>query len=182
MPIDRVALAQLSSQDLNFRRRRRWKAAQVAEAQAAGKSLFDLLEAEYQKVIDDYKAKVVDGLTFQEMLELLTLATASFLDLSRYLAEADRDTLRGAVIQAATKFYNEVLAPIDIPSIPNWLENRIVDPLIGQAVPLLVASLVDALLKILPETTDHLGGPQDHPEPAEEPTDPVTTPAGWVPY
>ena len=75
------------------------------------------------------------------------------------------DELKEKVIEAAEKFYEEVIVPIDIPGVPNIIE-PLVDKAIGKALRPLIAGAVDGILKLY----DRLGWPAfgfgDKPEAA----------------
>jgi hypothetical protein len=107
----------------------------------------DELREELQKLIDEAKEALADKkLSWAEALSLITGAIAAFLSIARGLGNNTGDTdVREMIITAVSNFYENVIRPKDIPGLPNIIENTVVDPLLGKAIPTLVGLLYDTL-------------------------------------
>ena len=79
-----------------------------------------------KEIFDAYKASVADGkLTITEILTLMYNAAATIVRLIEQLGEngpKDGGSKKQLAIDALAKFYDEVVAPIDIKSVPNFIE------------------------------------------------------------
>lgn len=113
-------------------------------------SLYDQVKLAIETLKTQLVAAKADGrITVAEIFQLvgeavsLLVAAASTLSVSG----ADKKQL---VTDAAQKLYDEVIRPIDIPGIPNVIENTIVDPAIGKAIPYIVSGLIEVFVRRLP--------------------------------
>jgi len=107
----------------------------------------DLAQA-VDAVLSSYKASVADGrLTFQEMLTLVYNATATFVKLIESMDQRPGDTKKQIVLNAIDKFYDTVVAPIDIQGVPNILEGT-VDAVIKALILGLASAWIDAIVNI----------------------------------
>jgi hypothetical protein len=57
--------------------------------------------------------------------------------------------LRAQVLEAFAKFYDEVIAPIDLPDVPNFVERSVVDPVVKLLLLQYVAGVFDSLAGII---------------------------------
>lgn len=117
---------------------------------ATGSDLFVQVRDAVNAVIDHYKELVKDGLTFAEIWALVSKTTATVVA----LVEEAGPTLSGAdkkvvVMTALAEFYDEVIAPIDIPYVPHFIETRVVDPKLRTVFLGAVEGTVDALVAVL---------------------------------
>jgi len=140
-------------------------------------------KAAIDAVIADYKAKAKDGLTIPEIWELSSNALATFVSLAgklKTLSGADKKKL---VMDAAADFYDKVIAPIDIPRVPNFVEVTVVDPAVRQLWLMLADGAVEALVNIFNKSDGWFKEPAD--DGTWKPTTPTGNPAlppGFTPY
>lgn len=118
--------------------------------------LIDLYDR-IQSFIDDTRADILaaraDGkLTFSEGSQVVyrsarrLVAMAAALDVTG----AEKKKL---VMDAVDKIYAAVIAPIDLPWIPEPFESMAVDPLIGKVIHEIASGLVEEFVKELPKAT-----------------------------
>jgi hypothetical protein len=85
--------------------------------------LYDNLKNTIDDIIAHYKATISDGsLTFNEVSYLAFNAASSFVKLVDSTSRGDGDDKKALVLAAVSKFYDIVIAPIDIKMIPDQLE------------------------------------------------------------
>lgn len=98
----------------NFFKKRKLKEENMA--------IYDVLKAEVEKVIAEYKAAYADSkLTLAEVWGLFQSVIQVLVKLASEV-EASGDEKKEAVLAALDKFYDEVIAPIDIAVVPNFVE------------------------------------------------------------
>ena len=129
------------------------------------------------------KAATADGtVTASEVWSILTRGVASLIQLANTMGAYTGAEKKEAVIKAVQRLYDEVIAPLDIPGIPNFLENTIVDPLIGRAVPIVLSGIIDGLVSIFNKEGNWIPTVPEGPA-APAPSDPTPNlPEGWEPY
>jgi hypothetical protein len=100
-------------------------------------------------VTEQYKAAIKDGkLSFGEVLTLLYNAVATFVQLAeKLLPELKGPDKKAKVVKAVGDFYDQVLAPIDIAAIPNFLE-PMVDSAIRSLIMTIAAAAVDSTVNV----------------------------------
>lgn len=133
----------------------------------ANQDFFDAFDAAARTVIGHYKEAARDGLSVAEVWRLVSAAVASFLKLMDTLVVLGDADKKEAALQFAARLYDQVIAPLDIPRVPAFIENNFVDPAIRSLFLSLAAGLVDTLLTVFAREA----GPA---APA--------APAGFVPY
>jgi hypothetical protein len=85
--------------------------------------IYDKVTGSVNDIIDQYKATTTDGkMTYGEVSSLAFNAAASFVHLIESFGFNDGETKKGMVLAAVSKFYDFVIAPIDIQLIPDPLE------------------------------------------------------------
>lgn len=110
-------------------------------------ALYDDISAAVTKIIDKYKEVIGDGkLSFSEIISLTGAVAASFLELTKTIAALDADKKK-AILAALDQFYISVIAPIDIPVIPNIIE-PMVDAGLKEVVMYLAEAMLDTLIGI----------------------------------
>jgi len=157
--------------------------------------LYDVLKTQFEAVLAHYRAALADKkLTLLEKLKLAALALGSLVKVAELGSDSTGEEKKAAVTKMALRLWDEVLAPIDIPRVPDLLEQTVVDPVIRMLIPLLVNLGIDTLVSMfnhdktwIPEPT-----PPADPAPAPVPADPGVVPAnepadsglppGFVPY
>lgn len=143
-------------------------------------SLFEQIRGKVEDLIAFYKSAVADGdLSVSEVWAIAVRATASIVELTTAFPQYSKDQRREAILEAVGLFYDRVIAPIDIPWVPNFIENTIVDPslrklFLGIAEGI-VLGLQDILGRSVPDLPD---GNSDGPDLGATPT----APDGFVPY
>ena len=109
---------------------------------------YDHVNAMIDTMIADYKAANADGrLTFKEMLTLVYNASASFVKLVETAKLNSGPEKKTVVLSAIEKFYDTVVAPIDITGIPNVVEG-LVDTAIKTLILTLASAWIDSLVTI----------------------------------
>lgn len=109
--------------------------------------LYEDIQASVKQLIESYKLKAADGLTFSEATKLFTEAIGEIVKILQTTGGTGAEK-RAAAIQAAQAFYDNVLAPIDIPGIPNLIVEPIVDKTIGGFIPAIVGGLIDGMVQV----------------------------------
>lgn len=113
--------------------------------------MYEDLKQKLAELVAKYQAASADGkVTLGEVWEMVNLVLA---DLVPYVEKFNLagDDKKKLVLDTLSKFYDEVIAPLDIPYVPNFLE-----PLVDTGLKSLLLELadgaVDALVKILKDT------------------------------
>lgn len=110
-------------------------------------ALYDDIQEMIAIIIASYKEANKDGtLTFKEVMTLIYNASATFV---RFVENfnANGALKKEAVKIAIAKFYDEVIAPIDIKGIPNFMEG-LVDDALKNIILLFVDMWIDSLVNI----------------------------------
>jgi hypothetical protein len=111
-------------------------------------SLYDDFQASIDGIIGEYKMVIADGkISISEVFTAVGNATATFVQLFRTLGIGSEAERKDAVVKAIGRFYDEVIAPIDIVGVPNFLE-PVVDKAIRELLLLLAKSWIDSLVNI----------------------------------
>lgn len=106
---------------------------------------YDQVKAEVEAFIASLRDKMVDGLDFRDLFALVQEAVERVVGI---IAELDGTNAekRELLLDLIDTTYSDMIAPIDLPWVPNLFEG-VVDRLIGQAL----HSAVDAALhRLLP--------------------------------
>ena len=110
--------------------------------------LYQELSGSIDGVIAAYKESRTDGKTsFSEVMTLAYNASATFVKLIEGLSDKSGVEKKEVVLAAIGKFYDEVIAPMDISGIPNLVEGM-VDSAIRALIMTLVGSWIDAVVNI----------------------------------
>lgn len=115
--------------------------------------LYALIAAFVDESLVKLKAASADGLTFKEAFGL-------FLDaIERLVKLASEFSLPGAdkkamVMGAIDKLFDQVIAPIDIPYIPEVVERTVVDPALKKLLLAAADQMVEFFVSKLPKPTD----------------------------
>lgn len=107
--------------------------------------VMDLLD-HYKKVTEDR------NLSLDEVWALTTSAIAGVMRIVEAAGDFDGPVKKEAVLAFASSFYDQVIAPLDIPYIPAMIENRLVDPALKNVFLQLVSGSVESLVNILNRT------------------------------
>jgi hypothetical protein len=111
--------------------------------------IYDELKDAVNQIVVHYKEATSDGkLSFGEIFMLGGKATASFVQLFEQFTEnATGEEKKAAVLAALDVFFDEVIAPIDIKGIPNFIE-PVVDSSLKKLSVTLAGAGIDALVAI----------------------------------
>jgi len=116
-------------------------------------SLFEKLQSSIDQIIAEYKAANEDGkLSFSEIFTLVGNAVATFVRLMETFGEGTGAEKKAAVLLAVDRFFDEVITPIDIKGIPNFLE-----AIFDSSLKSLVLALADGWVDTLVNLFDRLG-------------------------
>lgn len=143
------------------------------------------IQAEIAATITHYQALAKDGLTIDEIWELANSALASFthiVELAGTLNNISGPDKKAAVMAAAAKFYDTVIAPIALTGNP-IIERTLIDPLLKQVFLKLASGAIDSLVAIF-SRVNWGNGPVTPPvvPPLTPPVTPPVTPPSWFPY
>ena len=85
-------------------------------------ALYDIIKEQVDSIIKEYREISADGtFTVAEVWKMSQDAAASFVKIAEAYEATGADK-KAAVMEAAAKFYDEIVAPIDIKQIPNVVE------------------------------------------------------------
>lgn len=145
-------------------------------------SLYEDTKSAIDAIILEYKKVVADGkISISEVFTLVGRATATFVNLFRSLDLGTESERKDTVVLAIGRFYDEIVAPIDITGVPNFLE-PIVDKALRELLLLLTRSWADAVLavftksEIVVQRRASITLKSDEPTAPLEPADPSPTP------
>jgi hypothetical protein len=108
-----------------------------------------LVKVKLQEIVDSAKAKFADKkITLAEGWQLLQESTAAAVYVVDQLNVEGADK-KAMVLQLAQQLYDNVIAPIDIPFVPNFGVEPIVDKVIGQMIQPILGAMIEASLNLL---------------------------------
>ncbi len=111
-------------------------------------AIYEDIKVKVDEIIVKYKASAADGsVTLAEAYEILQLAVHDVMLVVEELSLPGVDK-KALVMQAVDKFYDEVIAPLDIKAIPNAVE-PLADRLLKTVLLQIVDGAIDALVAIL---------------------------------
>ena len=126
--------------------------------------LSDEIKTELAALIAAYKAAAADGsVSLSEAMAIATRGVTGIVSIvHRLQTGADRATRRAMIITGIGEFYDQVIAPIDLKAVPNFIEG-IVDRAGKEMLMIGAGSVVDMLLDLL----DGPGKPSPTPGPGD---------------
>lgn len=145
------------------------------------------LKTELDQLIAYYKSLDTTGWTIEEVYSFITRATASVIKVVSKYNPAELD-LKTTVLVAFDEIYDKVIAPIDIPYIPHFIEQRFVHPMLKKALHKQISGIMDGVIRIFQNTTPTPVMPYSPNQPPVLPPSarPAPTlpapPPGWKPY
>lgn len=102
-------------------------------------SVQEQLEQTILAMIDRYKGCTADGkITYSEVLGLLYNGAATLVRLVEIAGQGSRAEKKQLVLAGLDKFYDTMIAPIDIIGVPNMLE-----PMVDSTIKSLLLSTID---------------------------------------
>lgn len=109
--------------------------------------LYDLILQEVTALIDAVQEARRDGkLTWNEALGLLGRFVAAVVRLLEKWNGYTGSAKKEAALKAVELFYDRVIAPLDIPGVPEPLESLVVDPALKRVLLQVAAGLIDTLV------------------------------------
>jgi hypothetical protein len=112
-------------------------------------ALYDTLEEGIKSVIDAYKEAKVDDdkVSFNEVVTISGKAIGALIVVAESFSELSAEEKKDAVVAAIGTFYDEVIAPIDIQKIPNFIE-PIIDKGLKQLIVAMSDGIIDAIVAL----------------------------------
>lgn len=109
--------------------------------------LYELAKRQIDEIIADFRDHVPNHGSVQTQLYNAALSSLRALhridEVFHGIPGATEVERRQAVLEAFDRFYREVIQPLDLPGVPEYLERSIVDPAIGSTLHAIAAALVD---------------------------------------
>ncbi len=124
-------------------------------------SLLAGIKESVDKIVAEYKKSAADGLSFSEVFSLASNAVATFVELVE-LAGGTSEEKKAAVLEAVELFYDEVIAPLDIKQIPNFIE-----PMLDNALKGLILVFADGAIDSIVNVFNKIGWFSEDGEKAE---------------
>lgn len=141
-------------------------------------ALYDSVTKELNALLAHYKTLAKDGMTFAEIWELANNAINSA---TRIVAEAKQEfgdaDMVDAILHFAEELYDQVIAPIDLPKVPNLIETRFVDPAIKYLYMQLITGAIKSIVNLL-----NRKAPTAPVAPTPDVPATPDAPAGFIPY
>lgn len=110
--------------------------------------LYEIVKTEIDMVINEVKLATTDKtLTLSEVWKIVTKCMAAFTEIAKEL-DGTNEEKKAVVMSAAEKLYDELLGPMDIQAIPNFIE-PMVDRFARAAFLEIVGGVVDGLVYVL---------------------------------
>jgi len=110
-------------------------------------ALYDDLKAQIDIVLAAAKTATADKqVTLKEAVTIGLEVFHAVAIAAKGLPNSTHDEKKAVLIQVADEFYRQVLAPIDIPGIPDFIESRFVDPAIGNVFSKMAEGVIDWIL------------------------------------
>lgn len=115
----------------------------------AGEEITALVKGKLLALLDSAKAAVADKkLTFSEAVALVKEAIGSAIEIADQLPEAGPER-KALVLSLCDQLYTTVIAPIDIPFVPNIVVEPIVDASLGKLFHEICSGIIEGDLRIL---------------------------------
>lgn len=106
-------------------------------------ALYDTLEEGIRGVIDAYKEAKADDdkISFNEVVAIVGKSIGSLVAIAEGFSSLSGEEKKTAVVAAIGTLYDEVIAPIDIQRIPNFIE-----PIVDKGVKALLLAISDGIV------------------------------------
>ena len=116
-------------------------------------ALYDTLEEGIRGVIDAYKEAKADDdkISFNEVVAIVGKSIGSLVAIAESFSSISGEEKKAAVVGAVGTLYDEVIAPIDIQKIPNFIE-PIVDKGIKALLLAISEGIVDGIVSLYNES------------------------------
>ena len=94
-----------------------------------------VVEEAIQAVINHYRQDVADGsLSFWEAWGLVQAAAGTFVHTVHAFVEISAVEKEKVVLDAVGRVFDAVIAPLDIPGVPEFMERTLVDPMMREGL------------------------------------------------
>tara|TARA_R110002020_G_scaffold16515_14_gene58303 strand:- start:1186 stop:1620 length:435 start_codon:yes stop_codon:yes gene_type:complete len=136
-------------------------------------ALYDTLEEGIRVVIDSYKEAKADDdkISFNEVVAIVGKSIGSLVAIAEGFSALTGEAKKDAVVGAIGTLYDEVIAPIDIQKIPNFIE-----PIVDKGIKALLIALSDGIVDGIVALYNEGGWPTPDETPDETPDTPDETP------
>jgi hypothetical protein len=116
-------------------------------------ALYDTMEEGIRGVIDAYKEAKADDdkISFNEVVAIVGKSIGSLVAIAESFSSISGEEKKAAVVGAVGTLYDEVIAPIDIQKIPNFIE-PIVDKGIKALLLAISEGIVDGIVSLYNES------------------------------
>ena len=133
-------------------------------------TLAEVLDKALADLIARYREATADGkVTISEVVTIGSAAVDGFVLAAQTVAGATGAEKHAAVLAAVDQFYASVIAPLDIPRIPDFIERTIVDPALGSVLHFVADGLIKAAVNRFSTMGIDGFGPTPAPVPAPAP-------------
>ena len=110
-------------------------------------TLLASIEAETSKLIADFKAKTAGPVSLTTVIGLLEELVTVVVTVIKPLTSPGAD-LSGLLTTALLEVYNKEIRPLELQHFGAIVSATVVDPMIHQAIPMLVASALKLITKV----------------------------------
>ena len=118
-------------------------------------ALYDSVEEGVQGVIATYKDAKSDGkVSFNEVVTLTGEAISALVVVAESFKDLTGADKKSVVLSAIGTFYDEVVAPIDIQKIPNFIE-----PILDKSIKQLLLAVSDGIIEAIVSLYNNNGWP-----------------------
>lgn len=110
------------------------------------KTLTEVISEAVTALVAQYRDSTADGkFSAEDAIKLTALAIDQLVAVVNVLGVPGADK-KAAVVEGVRLFYDRVIAPLDIPGVPNWIEPA-VDTAIGFGLERIVGGLIEAAVE-----------------------------------
>jgi len=136
-------------------------------------ALYDTLEEGIRGVIDAYKEAKLDDdkISFNEVVAIVGKSIGSLVAIAESFSSLSGEEKKSAVVSAIGTLYDEVIAPIDIQKIPNFIE-----PIVDKGVKALLLAISDGIVDGIVALYNEGGWPSTPDDVPDTPDDTPDTP------
>lgn len=106
---------------------------------------YERIKEQYDELVAKYKELIADGkLSMQDSFTLLLMGSGAIVRFLSDYTDLDYDKRKAIGVDLISQFYADVIAPLDIPGIPNIIEPMI-DSAIQNVIPAVVGAIYDGI-------------------------------------
>jgi len=108
--------------------------------------LYDEIKEQVDALIIEFQAELEDGFQLGDIWRLAAEVSRRLVLIVEAMGGEAGEDKKAAVLEAVDLFYATVIAPLDLPYVPNFLERRVGDPLLGKLFHALASAAIDAIV------------------------------------